>query len=108
MINGRAQVKRRPAATQSRAFQRGSTSAQATGWNYLLSNTRSVGVHADDRAQAQNLTLPEWSHLNRTCATVFTDAYVRRLAELTARLQLRPTAPRPLDRLDCVAPEVAF
>jgi hypothetical protein len=80
---------------------------KAKGWNYLLSDTRSVGVHADDLAQAQNLTLPEWSHLNRTCATVFTDAYVRRLSELTPRLKLRASAPRPLNQADCVPQEIA-
>jgi hypothetical protein len=75
---------------------------KAKGWDHLLSNTSSVGVHADDLSQAQNLTLPEWSHLNRACATVFTDAYVRHLAELTPRLKLRSDAPRPLSRTDCV------
>ena len=72
------------------------------GWDALLANTRSVGVHADDLAQAQDLTLPEWSHLNRKCARVFTDAYVRALAERTPRLKLRPDAPPPLTRADCV------
>ncbi|MEO7634071.1 MAG: hypothetical protein ABIS38_00310 [Sphingomicrobium sp.] len=75
---------------------------KAKGWNALIANTRSVGVHTDDLAQAQNLTLPEWSHLNRACATVFTDAYVRRLAELTPRLTLSANAPPPLTRADCV------
>ena len=75
---------------------------KAKGWDHLLANTRSAGVHIDDLPQAQNLTLPEWSHLNRKCARVFTDAYVRRLAELTPRLKLRPDAPPPLDRNDCV------
>ena len=75
---------------------------KSKGWDQLLANTRSVGVHADDLSHAQDLTLPEWSHLNRKCATVFTDAYVRRLAELTPRLKLRRDAPRPLSRADCV------
>ena len=57
--------------------------------------------------QAQDLILPEWSHLNRKCATVFTDAYVRRLAELTPRLKLQNTAPGPLTRADCVPQAVA-
>ena len=73
------------------------------GWDALLRNTQAVGVHNDDLPQAvQNLTLPEWSHLNRACATVFTDAYVRRLASLTPRLKLRADAPPPLTRDDCV------
>ena len=73
------------------------------GWDALLRNTQAVGVHNDDLpAEVQNLTLPEWSHLNRACATVFTDAYVRRLASLTPRLKLRADAPPPLTRDDCV------
>jgi hypothetical protein len=72
------------------------------GWNLLLRDTRSVGVHIDDLASAQGLPLPEWSHLNRRCATVFTDAYVRRLTELTSRLKLRSDAPPPLSRSYCV------
>ena len=74
---------------------------KAKGWDALLANTRSAGVHADDLPQAQNLILPEWSHLNRTCAAVFTDAYVRRLAELTPRLKLRRAAPPPPSSADC-------
>lgn len=75
---------------------------KAKGWDHLIANTKSVGVHADELAQAQDLTLPEWSHLDRKCARVFTDAYVRRLAEQTPRLKLRPDAPPPLTRADCV------
>jgi hypothetical protein len=78
------------------------------GWDHLLRNTRSAGVHADDLVHAQHLTLPEWSHLNRACATVFTDAYVRRLSELTLRLVLIAGGPRPLDRSDCVPSQIAI
>ena len=80
---------------------------KAVGWDHLLRNTHSVGVHADYLANAQQLTLPEWSHLNRACATVFTDAYVRQLSELTPRLALRATAPLPLARSDCVPADIA-
>ena len=76
---------------------------KAKGWDTLLRNTRAVGVHNDDLpSQVRRLIMPEWSHLNRACATVFTDAYVRALAELTPRLKLRSDAPRPLTRDDCV------
>jgi hypothetical protein len=75
---------------------------RARGWNALLAGTNAKGIHADDLQQAQNLVLPEWSHLSRKCATVFTDAYVRRLTELTPRLRLRPDAPPPLTAADCV------
>jgi hypothetical protein len=39
---------------------------------------------------------------------VFTDAYVRRLTELTSRLKLRADAPPPLSRADCVPRQVAM
>ena len=74
---------------------------KAKGWVALLRNTHSIGVHADDLTQAQNLTLPEYSHLNRRCATVFTDAYVRALAKQTPRIKLRGDAPLPLQTADC-------
>jgi hypothetical protein len=74
----------------------------------LLRNTHSVGVHVDDLpASVQGLTLPEYSHLTRKCATVFTDAYVRRLTQLTPRLKLRADAPPPLGRADCVRAQTA-
>ena len=76
---------------------------KAKGWDALLTKTRAVGVHNDDLPpEVQRLTLPEWSHLNRACATVFTDAYVRQLAARTPRVKLRNDAPPPLSREDCV------
>jgi len=72
------------------------------GWDRLLIGANAKGIHADDLPRAQKLVLPEWSHLSHKCATVFTDAYVRRLVELTARLKLRPNGPPALDRRDCV------
>ena len=75
---------------------------RARGWDQLLAGTDAKGIHADDLAQAQKLNLPEWSHLSRKCAAVFTDAYVRRLVELTPRLKLKADAPPPLSRADCV------
>lgn len=76
---------------------------KAKGWDALLRNTGTVGIHMDDLpAAVQDLTLPEWSHLNRQCASVFTDAYVRALAARTPRIRLRADAPPPLTRDDCV------
>ena len=72
------------------------------GWDRLLAGANAKGIHADDLPQAQNLVLPEYSHLSRQCAAVFTDAYVRQLVKLTPRLTLRPNAPAPLSRKDCV------
>jgi hypothetical protein len=80
---------------------------RALGWDRLLVGAKAKGIHADDLAQAQNLVLPEWSHLSRKCATVFTDAYVRRLVELTPRLKLRADAPAALSRADCVPTNIA-
>ena len=77
------------------------------GWDRLLVGANAKGIHADDLPQAQNLVIPEYSHLSRKCAAVFTDAYVRRLVELTPRLKLRPDAPPPLSRADCVPVKIA-
>jgi hypothetical protein len=77
---------------------------RAKGWDMLLAGTHAQGIHADDLPQARNLVIPEWSHLSRKCAAVFTDAYVRRLVELTPRLKLRADAPPALSRADCVKP----
>jgi hypothetical protein len=75
---------------------------RARGWDALLAAVPAQGVHFDDLPAAQGLTIPEWSHLNRACAVVFTDAYVRRLAQLTPRIPLRADAPAPLSAADCV------
>ena len=93
---------RPPSAPQLRVNEEAQV-PKAKGWDVLLRNTRSIGIHIDDLPAAQGLTLPEWSHLSRKCATVFTDAYVRRLTELTPRFKLRADAPPPLSRADCVA-----
>jgi len=75
---------------------------KAKGWDALLVAVKAQGIHADDLPQAQGLTTPEFSHLTRSCAVVFTDAYVRRLTQLTPRLTLRSDAPAPLSTKDCV------
>ncbi len=75
---------------------------RARGWEALLAAVPAKGVHFDDLPAAQGLTTPEWSHLSRACAVVFTDAYVRRLAQLTPRIALRADAPPPLTAADCV------
>jgi hypothetical protein len=77
------------------------------GWDRLLVGANAKGIHADDLPQAQNLVIPEYSHLSRKCAAVFTDAYVRRLVQLTGRLKLRPDAPPPLSRTDCAPANIA-
>ncbi|GAA3997334.1 hypothetical protein [Sphingomonas humi] len=74
---------------------------KAKVWDRLLAQVPARGIHADDLPAAQGLDIPEWSHLSRTCATVFTDAYVRRLVQLTDRVALRPDAPPPLATANC-------
>jgi hypothetical protein len=97
---------RPPSAPELRAIENNRL-PRAVGWDPLLAAAQAKGIHADDLPQAQNLVIPEWSHLSRKCATVFTDAYVRRLAELTPRLKLRADAPPPLSRADCVPQNIA-
>jgi hypothetical protein len=75
---------------------------RAKGWDALLAYTHTNGIHIDDLPAAQNLTLPEESHLSRACATVFTDAYTRALAHRTLLLHLKPDAPPALSTPDCV------
>jgi hypothetical protein len=97
---------RPPSAPQLRVNEQHAI-PKALGWDRLLVGANAKGIHADDLAQAQNLILPEFSHLSRKCAAVFTDAYVRRLVELTPRLKLRTDAPPPLSRADCVPAQIA-
>ncbi|MEO8141113.1 MAG: hypothetical protein ABI617_00485 [Sphingomicrobium sp.] len=93
---------RPPSAPQLRVNEEAQL-PKVKGWDALLRDTGAIGVHNDDLpTSVQHLTLPEWSHLNRACATVFTDAYVRALAAQTPRLKLRADAPLPLTRDDCV------
>jgi hypothetical protein len=80
---------------------------RSRGWDPLLAYTQTKGVHADDLANAQNLNLPESSHLSHACAIVFTDAYIRTVTQLTPRLRLKSDAPPPLSTADCVPPSAA-
>jgi hypothetical protein len=80
---------------------------RARAWDAILAYTHSKGVHIDDLPAAQNLTLPEASHLSRACATVFTDAYLRNLAGKTPLLHLQADAPAALSTGNCVRPSLA-
>jgi hypothetical protein len=80
--------------------------ARQRGWDRLLARTGAAGVYADDDPFMRHLLPAELSHLTRTCATVYTDRYVRRLTQLTTRLVLKPDAPAPLPASDCPPPPI--
>ena len=68
-------------------------------WDRLARETGSFGIHFEDYPAMQRLSLPDWSHLCKASARVFTDAYVRVLASrvgwLSARLRQESTGPLP-------------
>lgn len=59
-------------------------------WDRLLHDTGSFGIHFEDYPQMQRLTLPDWSHLSRESAVIFTDAYVRVLLDRVPWLKAHP------------------
>jgi hypothetical protein len=60
-------------------------------WDKLLRDTGSIGVHFEDYPAMRQLRCPDWSHLSRTSAVAFTDAYVRVLRERVEWLKVRDT-----------------
>jgi hypothetical protein len=91
---------RPPSAPELRVYEE-QTLPRSRGWDRLLEGADVRGAHFDDYPAMQGLVLPEYSHLSRACATVFTDAYVRAVAKLTPRLIVSPAAPPPLSAADC-------
>jgi len=77
---------------------------RARAWDGLIASANVAGFHYDDDAVMRALVPPEYSHLSRACATVYTDAYVRALANLTPRIALRADAPAELTAADCGMP----
>jgi hypothetical protein len=75
---------------------------RARVWEPLLAYTHTRGIHFDDLPAAQNLILPEGSHLTHACATVYTDAYIRSAVQMTPLLRLKADAPPALSPNDCV------
>ena len=69
-------------------------------WDPLLTAAKVEGIHFEDFASMQGLKVPEESHLSRACATVFTDAYVREVANRTERVKIRPEHAEPMAK-DC-------
>jgi hypothetical protein len=93
---------RPPSAPQLRAIE-DERVPRETVWNRLMHAAGVQGVHADELPAAQDLDLPELSHLSKACAQVYTDAYVRALSAITPRIRLAHDAAPPLTRADCVA-----
>jgi len=79
---------------------------RALGWDALLRAADVRGVHADDLPAARGLVLPDMSHLTHACAHVFTDVYVRALAEMTPRLRIMANAPPALPPAACTGPNM--
>lgn len=94
---------RPPSHPTFRAFEEAQM-PRAQAWDALLAAGGVRGVHSDDDAVMRALVPPEYSHLSRACATVYTDAYVRALAAMTPRVALRAGAPAPLTPADCGMP----
>lgn len=91
---------RPPSARQFRFGEEGHLPRER-GWDALLKVAGVAGAHFEDYASMQGLKTPEYSHLSRACAPVYTDAYARALAALTPRLRLQVRAPTPLTPKDC-------
>jgi hypothetical protein len=92
---------RPPSAPELSVYEE-ETLPRTRGWDQLLEGAGVRGVHFADVPAMQGLVIPEYSHLSRACATVFTDAYVRGLAKLTPRLTLSAAAPPSLSPADCI------
>ena len=98
---------RPPSDPHFRVFEEGQM-PRAQAWDALLAAGGVHGVHSDDDPVMRALVPPEYSHLSRACATVYTDAYVRALAARTPRVVLRANAPAPLTPGDCGMPPAAL
>jgi hypothetical protein len=56
-------------------------------WDRLVHDTASFGVYFEDYPTMQHLSSPDWSHLSKTSALAFTDAYVQVLRQRVAWLK---------------------
>jgi hypothetical protein len=61
-------------------------------WDRLLHDTGTFGVYFRDYPSMQHLDVPDWSHLTRSSATTFTDAYVRELRDRVDWLKVHSSA----------------
>jgi hypothetical protein len=58
-------------------------------WDKLLHDTGTFGMYFEDDPTVRQLTCPDWSHLSRTSAITFTDAYVNTLRAHVEWLRVR-------------------
>lgn len=72
-----------------------SAAPRATTWDRLLRETGAFGIHFEDYPAMQGLDVPEWSHLSRESAKVFTRAYVEAMVKEVPRLR-EPPRRRPV------------
>jgi hypothetical protein len=64
---------------------------RAKTWDRLLRETGAFGIHFEDYPEMRDLDVPEWSHLSRESAKLFTRAYVEVLMQEVPRLRERYT-----------------
>jgi hypothetical protein len=55
--------------------------ARSRYWDQLLKVTGCPGIHFEDDAATRNLICPEFSHLNRADAKVYTTAFIKNLSQ---------------------------
>ena len=60
---------------------------RAKTWDRLLKETGAFGITFEDYREMQGLDVPEWSHLSRESAKIFTRAYVEALVKNVPRLR---------------------
>ena len=62
---------------------------RAQAWDRLMAATSSQGVYFDDYPAMQNLNIPDYSHIARSSAPAFTEAYVSVLVDRVDWLRRR-------------------
>jgi hypothetical protein len=85
---GEVVLLRPPSAGQVRELEQ-RVVPRARGWDRVVRETRSLGVHFEDYDDMQGLSVPEWSHLSGSSARLFTQAYVSVLCQKSPWLQTR-------------------
>ena len=65
-------------------------------WDRLVRDTASFGVYFDDYLTMRYLSCPDWSHLSKTSAIAFTDAYLRVLRQRFEWLSIHESFDRRL------------